>query len=202
MDRKSFPFEYAPGATPLDPDETNGLIPDYISTQGELNALEQENILEATAWATARKHKHLFTDTFLMQVHKRMLKDVWRWAGQYRLSDKSIGIAWQRIPVEIKNLLEDTRYWAENQTYPWDELGARFHHRLVSIHAFPNGNGRHARLATDVILKSYGQPVFSWGANSFDGQLDRASSIRQEYIAALQEADQRKYSRLICFVRM
>ena len=202
MIKKSFQFEYAPGATPLDPNETDGLIPDYISTQAELNLLEQANILEAKLWVTGKKHKNLLTDTFARELHKRMFKDVWKWAGKPRLTDKSIGVPWSQAPTELNKLLFDTDYWIKNGTYPWDELGARFHHRLVLVHSFPNGNGRHARLMTDVLLESHGQVAFTWGASLVSEGLETAGTTRAEYIEALREADNRKIHRLLRFVRL
>jgi len=202
MTKKTFPFEYPSGATPLDPNETEGLIPDYISTQGELNRLEQENILEARAQIIGGRHKDLMTDTFVRDLHKRMFKNVWRWAGTYRKSDNSIGVAWTQVPVQLVKLLQDTEFWIKNGTYPWPELGVRFHHRLVLVHPFPNGNGRHARLMTDILLEAHGQSIFTWGASlaQKDG-LDTVGEARMEYITALKEADERKYARLIQFVQ-
>lgn len=199
---KKFSFEYAPGATPLDPNEIEGLLADYISTQPELNQLEQENILEAKVWVTGKRHHNFLTDTFSRDLHKRMFRNVWKWAGKTRLSDKSIGAPWQQIPIELSKLFADTDFWIKNNTYSWDELGARFHHRLVVIHAFPNGNGRHARLMTDILLEAHGQTPFSWGANlEVDVSLETACSARTEYIKALREADARNIKPLLRFVR-
>lgn len=201
MTDKRFPIEYAPGSTPLDPDELLGLIPDYISTQGELNTLEQSNILEAKTWIFNKKPKNILTDTFMIDLHKRMFKDVWKWAGRYRTSDKSIGVHWQQISVQMKLLMSDAQYWIENRVYSWDEIGARFHHRLVAIHAFPNGNGRHARLATEAVLAANAQAIFTWGSKTYRENLDQVSALRTEYIEALREADQRRFQKLIEFVR-
>jgi Fic-DOC domain mobile mystery protein B len=193
-------LEYPPGATPLDPNEMNGLIPDYISTQGELNLLEQENILEAEAWARGKKTKSALTDQFIRELHKRMFKNVWKWAGLYRRSGKNIGVPAERIPEELRKLCYDTEYWIKNKTYPWDELGARFHHRLVWIHAFANGNGRHARLLTDILLMVHEQELFSWGAKRVpDG--DDPKQVRLEYLTALKEADQKIFDKLFVFMR-
>lgn len=198
---KTFPFEYAHGATPLDPNEINGLIPNYISTQGELNQLEEDNILSAKVWIGRSKVANILNETFLRRLHKEMFKNVWKWAGTYRTSDKSIGVFWQHITVEIKKLIEDTLFWIENNTYEWNELGARFHHRLVFIHPFPNGNGRHARLMTDILLESYEVKAFSWGESLGNSKLGTEGEARKEYIESLREADQKKFSRLIKFVR-
>jgi Fic-DOC domain mobile mystery protein B len=183
-------------STPLSPEEREGLIPSYITLRGELNEAEQANILAADAWAFSRK-RDVLDEGFLNTLHKRMYGDVWRWAGTYRKSQKTIGIEFYRIPTELRKLLDDCRYWVKNNTYPPDEIGARFHHRLVSIHCYPNGNGRHARLAADLLLTALGRDRFSWGsANLID-----AGATRAAYVAALRTADNHDYAPLFAFVR-
>jgi len=196
-----FPIDYPPGATPLDPNEVDGLIPDYITTQAELNALERENITEATNWAERRQHSDILTATFTLDVHKRMLNRVWKWAGKQRTSNKNLGVFKENISTELANLLADAKYWIENNTYGWDEIGARFHHRLVSIHVFVNGNGRHARIMTNLLLSSNEQEPFSWGMKTHAGALEVEGALRDEYISALKGADQGDYAALTRFVR-
>lgn len=190
-------ISYPPGATPLDPDEVAGLVPTSISTQGELNAFEQANIADAERWAFKRKRQDCLTEGFICKLHRKMLNQVWRWAGTYRTSDKNIGASWTQIPERILGLCGDVRYWIEHQTYAWDELGARFHHRLVAIHPFSNGNGRHARLMADVLLHAHGEELFSWGREA----LGHPTETRNRYLAALRAADDRNYAPLIKFVR-
>jgi Fic-DOC domain mobile mystery protein B len=194
-------IKYPPGATPLDLNETNGLIPDYITTQGELNILERENILEATNWALSRNHEDILTITFAYNLHKKMFNRVWKWAGQQRLSNKNIGVMKEQIPPQLGLLFGDTNYWIENKTYAWDEIGARFHYRLVSVHAFANGNGRHARLMTDILLECNEQNPFSWGQKSFPTPLEAEGTTRTEYITALKSADNNDFARILKFVR-
>jgi Fic-DOC domain mobile mystery protein B len=196
-------LEYPPGATPLNANESAGLIPTYISTQGELNALEQENILKAERWlARPRKPENILTEKFLRQLHQEMFGDVWRWAGQYRTSEKTIGVLWQQIPMALKNMLENTRYQIENKVYPVDEIAARLHHRIVEIHPFANGNGRHARYFVDALLEALGEKRFSWGSGSDHlGELGKHGAARKAYIAALKEADRKVIAPLLAFVR-
>jgi Fic-DOC domain mobile mystery protein B len=196
-----FTIDYPSGATPLDPNEIEGLIPDYITTQGELNTLERENILEATNWAHSRQHSDVLNATFALDLHKRMLTRVWKWAGTQRTSNKNIGVFKEQVSNELASLFGDAKYWIENKTYGWDEIGARFHHRLVSIHVFVNGNGRHARIMTDILLNSNGQEPFSWGMKTSEGALEVEGVSRQEYISALKKADQGDYDGLLRFVR-
>lgn len=191
-------FDIAPGATPLDPDAAAGLIPS-LATQAELNEFEERNILVAMQWA--RRSRILKKDypnvTALKRLHREMFNFTWRWAGEFRRVDTNIGVDWRYIQPDLHNLCEDTRYWVECSSYPWDELGARFHHRLVSIHPFPNGNGRHARLATDILLRQHGQPAFAWGSQS----LVADGTVRRAYIAALRRADIGEIGPLLAFVR-
>ncbi len=183
-------------STPISAEEREGLIPSYITLRGELNEAEQANILEADAWAFSRK-RNVLDQRFLNTLHQRMYGNVWRWAGAYRKSQKNIGVAYYKIPTELRALLDDCRYWLEHDTYPPDEIAARFHHRLVSIHCYPNGNGRHARLAADLLLTSLERDRFSWGsANLID-----AGATRATYVAALRAADNHDYGPLFAFVR-
>jgi Fic-DOC domain mobile mystery protein B len=184
------------GSTPLTEEELEQLIPSYITLRYELNAAEQANIIEAVEWAFLRR-RDVLSEQFLDSLHKRMFGRVWRWAGQHRQSNKNSGIDAYRIPTELHQLLEDCRYWVENATYEPDEIATRFHHRLVGIHSYPNGNGRHARLASDLLLISLGCKPFSWGrVNLVD-----ASKTRTEYIAALRAADNHDFEPLLEFVR-
>ena len=134
--------------TPLTPEEREQLIPTYITLRRELNEVEQINIAQAERWAFSRK-RDVLDEKFLRALHERMLGEVWKWAGSFRRTARNIGIDAYRIGVELHQLLSDVRYWIDNGTYPPDEIAVRFHHRLVFIHPFPNGTGRHARLAAD-----------------------------------------------------
>lgn len=192
----AFHPHYLPGATPLDADELASLIPGHLATQGELNEWEQLNIVQGDHWAR-KQRKEILTETFLRQLHKQMFGETWRWAGDFRKSDKNIGVDWLQIGIELKKLLDDARHQIAHNGFPADELAVRFHHRLVAIHAFPNGNGRHARLMADLLIEQLGQPRFTWGSRS----LIDASATRQHYIAALQDADRRDIVPLIAFAR-
>ncbi|WP_312398374.1 mobile mystery protein B [Chryseobacterium sp.] len=193
-------FEYNPGQTPLDPEEIDGLLIDTISTRGELDEFEQQNIEEAIQWVLTRRFKpdQILTEAFICQLHKRMYGDVWSWAGQFRNTEKNIGIARWRIGPELRTLLDDTLYWVENNTYPPEEIALRFKHRIVSIHCFPNGNGRHSRLMADIIIdKIFKQNVFSWGA----ANLVQQGETRVTYLQAVRAADAGDITPLIIFAR-
>lgn len=183
-------------STPVDEEEKDALIPSYITTRGELNEAEQRNILEAEEWASTRK-RDVLDERFLDDLHTRMFQHVWKWAGTHRRTGKNIGVDAYKIPTELRRMIDDCRYWIDNETYPPDEIAARFHHRLVWIHAYPNGNGRHARLTTDLLLKALGQPRFSWGSEN----LIDAGQTRQNYVEALRAADNHDFAPLMNFVR-
>ena len=191
-------IDYPEGATPLDPDETEGLLLTHITTRGELDRWEQENIRQGYEWAEHLKKTDFFNEEFICRLHKEMFGNVWKWAGEFRQSNKNIGIYWQEIAVEFKKLCDDAKSWIEFETFPPDEFAVHFHHRLVCIHPFPNGNGRHARLMADLILeKIFTRPPFTWGSAS----LVERTEIRKQYIEALKAADNNDYSLLMAFVR-
>ena len=192
----NFLDEYDDASTPLSTEEMEGLIPSYITLRSELNEAEQANILEAEEWVLKR-NRDVLSGKFLNDFHKRMFGRVWKWAGQHRHTGKNIGVDAYRIPVELRQLLDDVRFWIRSDTYQPDEIAARFHHKLVWIHIFPNGNGRHARLATDLFLIALDQPRFSWGRKN----LVDANETRQTYVDALRAADQYDYGPLVAFVR-
>ncbi len=186
------------GATPLDPDEAGGLIPSHIATQAELNEWEHENIVEGERWAFARRRKDLLTDGFLKRLHGKMFGATWKWAGQWRTTEKNIGIAPERVPEAVRELLLDVATQLEAHSYPTREIAARLHHRLVNVHPFPNGNGRIARTFADLLLVSRGEQRFRWGA----GDLVAPGEVRERYIAALQAADARDYGPLFEFLEV
>ena len=184
------------GSTSLTEEELEQLIPSYITLRHELNEAEQVNILGAEEWAS-RRNRDVLSARFLDNLHKQMFGRVWRWAGAHRQSNKNVGIDAYRILTELGHLLSDCRYWIDNATYQQDEIAARFHHRLVWIHSYPNGNGRHARLATDLLLEALGSTPFTWGRIN----LVSASKTRSEYIAALRAADKHDIKPLLEFIR-
>ncbi len=190
-------FDYPPGATPLSPDDLEGLIPGHIGTQDELDAWEQQNILDARQRLARRKPRELLDDKAIRLVHRYMFDQTWAWAGQYLHSDKNIGVDWTLIPEQVRVLCGDAKYQRSNGTYSEDEFGARLHHRLVAIHPFPNGNGRHARLFADLVMQSLDAEPFSWG----NANLNRDGEARNRYLQALRAADRGDYQSLCSFVR-
>ncbi len=191
-------FDYPEGTTPIDPDEVEGLLLTHITSRGELDRWEQDNIIKALTWLDRTKPTDILNEQFVKELHRHMFADVWKWAGHFRRSDKTIGGPWHQISTSLKNLCDDTRLWIELQEQSPDEIAVRFHHRLVSIHPFSNGNGRHARLMTDLLLENIlKRPRFTWGSKD----LSRIGHTRKRYIIALQAADEQNYEPLQKFVR-
>jgi Fic-DOC domain mobile mystery protein B len=189
-------FEEPDDATPLTAEERADLIPAHIAYRTELNDAEQENMVRAQDWAL-RRRRDLLTEKFINNLHRNMLGDVWRWAGRFRTSEKNLGIPYYEIPLALRQLLDDTKAWIEHGAYPPDELAVRFHHRLVQIHPFTNGNGRHARLMADLLVMSLGRDRFSWGSANLQG----VGALRRAYITALQAADNHDIGPLLAFAR-
>jgi len=191
-----------PGATPLDPDEAAGLRLSWVATRGDLNAAEAQNITGAVTWVASRRltTDQVLRDGFLRELHQRMFGEVWNWAGIYRQTEKNIGVDPRDISVRVRSLVDDVPFWIADPTpsaWSTDEIGARFHHQLVFIHLFPNGNGRHGRLATDLLLLSLGVEPFSWGR----GDLGDVGEVRARYISALRAADGAEFGPLLDFAR-
>ena len=188
------------GATPISPDERRGLRFAHITTREELDELEQANIEQGLAWVRRRRSGSIFDDTFVRRLHWRLFGDVWDWAGTYRRTGTNIGIDPWEIAVQLRILLDDAAYWAEHRAHPALEAAARFHHRMVQIHPFPDGNGRLARIATDIMVEEvYGCSPVDW-----TGDLDpqAVSARRTSYIAALRAADRGDLVPLFEFVGM
>lgn len=190
-------FNEPEDATPLSPEDRRGLIPSYISTRAELNAEEQRNILEARIWASERQRDVVSVEA-IQNLHKRMYHKVWEWAGEFtQVHDRAIGVQHYMIAPELRQLISDVQYWISHQSYSADEIVIRFHHKLVQIHPFPNGNGRCSRLAADILIQKLGGEPFTWGK----GDLRSANELRRAYIAALRKADRHDFTDLIAFVR-
>jgi Fic-DOC domain mobile mystery protein B len=192
--------DYIDGQTPLNEEEQNGLLIPSITTREELDEFEQLNIEKAIQWTFGKKWKaeQLFSEKFVKDLHKRMYGEVWKWAGAFRESEKNLGIKSYLIPTELKVLLDDALFWVENDTYSPDELAIRFKHRLVSIHCFSNGNGRHSRLMADLIMeKLFNATFFSWGSSN----LVKATETRKAYIKAVKMADKQDLQPLIVFAK-
>jgi Fic-DOC domain mobile mystery protein B len=191
-------FDYPDGATPLEPEELDGLKHKDISTRGQLDELEQVNIEQGLRWLARQRRKDILTNDFAITLHKRLFGDVWNWAGTFRRTGKNIGIDPINISVELRTLMDDAKYWVENGTYKPTEAAVRLHHRLVFIHCFPNGNGRHARIMADTVLASiYKAEPIDWGVGN---DLQKMNARRAAYIAALKLADKGDIAPLMAFV--
>jgi Fic-DOC domain mobile mystery protein B len=193
-------LQYELGQTPLGEEEKDGLLIKTITTQGELNEAEQLNIESAMEWTLRKRFKpaEILHAEFCLELHRRMYGQVWKWAGQIRKTNKNIGVDKYEIPVQLRSLLDDCKFWIENQTFSSDEIALRFKHKIVSIHCFPNGNGRHSRLMADILASHiFKDPVFSWGAEN----LVETGDARVRYLRSLKSADQGDFRELLLFAR-
>ena len=193
-------LEYKNGQTPIEEEEKEGLLIKSITTQKELDEFEQLNIEKAVEWTieTRLNSSKILSEKFIRNLHKKMFSEVWKWAGNFRKTDKNIGVKWTQIGLELKILIDDTHYWIANKTYPPEEIAIRFKHRIVSIHCFPNGNGRHSRMIADLIMEYvFDKKPFNWQqANRLN-----ADETRKKYIVSLKQADEGNLHHLIEFAR-
>lgn len=176
-------FDTSDGNTPVGEDEARGLRLSWVRTRGDLNEAEAANILEALRMIRPASTDEVLDDLWLRRLHRRMFGDVWSWAGTYRLSDRNIGVDWKLVPAAVRALVEDCRSWLAS-----DDTGepfARFHHRLVAIHPFPNGNGRHSRAAADLLCRASAMRRPSWGAGTYADE----AALRAAYLGTLRAVD-------------
>jgi len=192
-------FQQPDDATELSPDDRKALRQTWITTRADLNKAEAQNILNGTAWARRRRRgpAAILDEEFARTLHKQMFGEVWSWAGKYRDVNTNIGVDHYLISTQLPSLFSDARYWLQHKSYETDELATRLHHRLVSIHPFPNGNGRHSREMADLLVDRLGGKPFTWGG----GSLMEMSDLRKSYIAALKAADKHDIEPLLRFVR-
>ncbi|BAB49289.1 mobile mystery protein B [Mesorhizobium japonicum] len=190
--------DYPVGATPLDPNELAGLKHRHITTQAELDELEQANITSGLLWLSRTRRKDILSDGFAIELHRQLFGQVWNWAGAFRTTGKNIGVDPAQIGSQLRVVLDDARYWADKGTYMPREAAVRLHHRIVFVHPFANGNGRHARILADAVLeKIYKVDPIDWTAGS---DLQKMNERRAGYIAALKAADRHDITPLLAFV--
>lgn len=193
-------LEYGDGQTPLSEEEKDGLLIKIITTHGELDEHEQLNIEKAIEWTikTRFKKDQILSPEFIKTLHKKMLGDVWSWAGKFRKSEKNIGVKWITIGIELQALIDDTTYWIAHNSFSPDEIAIRFKHRLVNIHCFSNGNGRHSRIMADIIMESiFGLEPFTWN----NSNMVKPDETRRNYINAIREGDKGNIQPLIDFAK-
>ncbi|MBN1253535.1 MAG: mobile mystery protein B [Bacteroidales bacterium] len=193
-------LEYTETQTSLDDEEKEGLLIRTITTRYELDEFEQQNIEKAIEWSMLKKFtvEEILSEAFVKRLHKKMFDQTWRWAGEFRKTNKNIGVDKFRIGIELRHLFDDCQFWIKNKVFSEDEIAIRFKHRMVNIHPFPNGNGRHSRLIADILIeKGFEKPIFSWGGNI----LSSKSKSRSNYLKALFAADLGDFTALIQFAR-
>jgi Fic-DOC domain mobile mystery protein B len=193
-------LEYKDGQTPLSEEEKEGLFIKSITTHRELDEFEQMNIEKAIEWTITKKFKmeYLISEEFIKELHYKMFNDVWDWAGKFRLSEKNLGVKFHTIATSLKQLNDDCIFWIKNKTYNEDEIAIRYKHRLVNIHCFPNGNGRHSRLVADIIISQiFNKNIFTWNT----ANLVNKGEQRSNYLKAIREADKQNIKPLIHFAR-
>jgi len=188
-------FETDDNSTPLTEEEKDGLKLKWITNRAELNELETKGIIDAEIWLLTNK-KNILNENFIKTLHKKMFGNIWKWAGKFRTTERNIGVAPYQIQPDLKVLFDDINYWIANKTFSQKEIAVRFHHRLVAIHPFVNGNGRISRIMADLLMQNFGLPKFSWG----NYNLSEISEIRKKYVSALKLADKGDYSELIKFI--
>ena len=187
-------FDSIDDATPIN--DISGLIPMHIHSQKELNEWEENNIIYAVKKYLTKRKKIDITISWIKQIHKEMFDKTWEWAGVFRKNNFNLGVDYNQINIELKKLIDDIEYWkSHSNSMNWFEQSVRIHYRLVKIHPFPNGNGRHARLVSDIFLFNNNLTLPTWPTE----EMIKQTQIRKEYITALKQADKGDISLLLKF---
>lgn len=189
------------GATPLSPDDLLGLKLPHVQTRAQLNEIEAANILQGQNWVSSLKVLTLddiFSRDFVIALHKNLFGDIWQWAGTFRLRELNIGVEPKNIPIDLHNFLEDAKCWLEFKHFSDLELSARIQHKLVQIHPFVNGNGRHARIFTDIVrVFLLNKKPLRWAK----AKLEDMTTERAAYIAGLRKADGGDFSEMVDYLK-
>lgn len=185
------------GETPLTDEDVRGLKLPLVKTREQLSAVEGPNILGGKQWALQSKKSrmpHMLSIEYMQELHRRMLGDVWEWAGEIRSVqlENAFASTVPDIRPQLIGLYKDaTEYWLEDKSLTPDEFVVRVHHRVVKIHPFRNGNGRHSRLLADLIMeRHFGLAPFTWGG---DAELGHGDPNRAIYLESLKAADKGDY---------
>ncbi len=193
-----FNFVHRDGATPLDEEQTRGLKFKHITTLSELDEVEDINIQSGLEWLNGQRNPDYLSIEFLCKLHEKLFGDVWSWAGKFRKIEVNLSkIRSYDVGPQLINLFEDTKLWLQNDKMDWDEISAQLHHRLVSIHPFPNGNGRTTRIFTEFVQRRNGKEITSWMESLKDNPAER----RKCYINALKKADNGDMNALVDFMK-
>lgn len=155
-----------------------------------------EYVTETEAWTSAQKSS-VFDERVLKALHKKMFGHIWHWAGEFRLSQDRRGADFFLIPGELGRLTLECANWAGERAYPPDTIAVQWFFGLVRIRPFLDGNARHARLATDLLLARLGRPPFTWGMVA---GLTRGDA-GEAYDSALMEAKDGNMGPLLKFAR-
>lgn len=184
-------------------DDLSGLLLLNLTTKGDLDAAELQAVSRAydKYIFRARRKKpgtSWLTEAFIRETHRTLLGDIWEWAGKYRTSTTNIGIHWPLVPEQVKCLCEDFSFWdSRESSMPVLEVAARLQNRLTRIHPFKNGNGRHARLMSDIFFYSRRHPLPRWPQLQL---MSQGEALRQRYIASMRKADEEDYGELMKFM--
>ena len=193
-----FFFKDRDGQTPLPYELQKGLKIKTIQTVGELDEYEEDNIAKGLIWLSKQKTNPCKYD-FWLKLHKKLFENVWNWAGKVRtheLANPEFKLPHEIWP-ELYQLEKDLDFWIKGKIFSNQELAARFHERIETIHPFANGNGRFGRIITEQICRFHQHEIPLWGRNLQSNPAKR----REAYITALTQARRTgDYSELIAMI--
>lgn len=183
--------------------------PFYLCPMGHYTDAPEDNLLgltdmdtlnEQEALGVARVERYLLEEFdfpvdlsvgLLQNLHRRAFGHLYDWAGHWRTQVPNVGAYLpppaNRVPQLLYEFIDELRH---RQTQLPDARSAEdvaaflayAHHRLVAIHPFTNGNGRTARLFTNLLAYNYGyQDVVLYHRENGED--------RTQYLQAIRQAD-------------
>ena len=184
-------------------DDVSGLLQESLVDRRDRDAAELEAIARAYdkyVYRARRKKAGAawLTDELIRRVHFDMFGGIWDWGGRYRTGSTNIGVEWRQIPEQVARIIGDFEYWTSPKSgMSFLEIAARLQNRLTRVHPFKNGNGRHARLITDIFFYSREHDLPKWPQLQ---RLPHGDRIRKQYLSAMKKADGEDYKDLMKFI--
>ena len=179
--------------------ETFLVISEGITIKGKplKDHLEAKNHYEALEYLYSlveKDNSQNISEYLIRNLHKLVTAETDKeWAGNYRNSNVII-VGSEHTPpdaFEVSIVMGDLIKWLrgnQKKLHPI-ELAAIFHHKLVFIHPFFDGNGRTARLAMNLLLMQKSYPMAVMLKND-----------RKKYYQTLSRADEKDYAPFVRFI--
>lgn len=167
----------------FDPDKHDNIL--GITDLDLLYENEALGIIRAQQYILDLDANFVFDSRLILDLHHIVFGNLYLWAGKWRNVVTNIGIDVGKIPYAIAEYADHVNYMKNAAMDREGLVNCLFytHHRYTQIHPFNNGNGRTARLITDLVANMNGY-------QNIQLYVRDAGAERENYKAALKAADQ------------